>query len=265
MATWVDPFSGVAYDTSTPPLGDYHVIPEGTGYYAVEYSTGTQEVRFPAGGGDFHDYVQPGGYEADRGRMFYMPGDEYRILSAQGDLAGLQAALEAAGALSGDYLIGSPDAKTAAAMKKVLEAANAAGVGWEDILGRGLDGAAGSRGRGGGGGGGVAFITDDDVKALLNKASSGVLGRKLNGDEESALIGAFRGLYAGGTSPSTSAETAIRQGGPAGEAVAHDVGNVLSVIQQMLRGARWQRKRKSTRGWPTSATKSGAYTRPSRG
>ncbi len=250
MAVWVDPFTGRPVDTDVAPLGGpYPAIPGGTGIYQGDPSDmggNINTIPITPGGGTptlTGDLTFTGGYsfQPDRGAVFYFPGDEWRIISSYGDIANLQAALEAAGLLDNGYIVGVPDAKTAGAMKKVLEAANASGLAWQDVLRVGLDAAtsaAKSRGGGGGGGGGgVAAVTDEDITALANDTARSVIGRKLNDNEIASFIPAFRGALGSGTSPSVSAENLIRHDiAPQGEADAHQVGNVMDTISKLLGG-----------------------------
>lgn len=243
MPIWVDPFTGQIVDTDSPdPIGGpYPVIPYGSATYASEHTVNLLTTPIGPGTkpGDIY-YGSDPSLEFDRGPVFYMPGDEWRVIQGVGDLASLQAALEAAGVLNGDYLIGSPDEKTAAAMKIILASANASGQSWVDILRGSLAAAeAAKAGRGSGSGsgsGGAAFISDDDIKAVLNKTAQGVIGRNLREDELGGMIGSFRTGIGGGTSPTVVAEQTVRGAGTAGEAAAHDTGNVLAVISQMLGG-----------------------------
>lgn len=249
MAVWVDPFTGIPVETDSAPLGGpYPAIPGGTAIYQGDPSDmggNINTIPITPGGGTptlTGDLTFSGGYgfQPDRGATFYFPGDEWRIISGYGDIGNLQAALVAAGVLDGDYLEGMPDAKTAAAMKKVLEAANASGLSWEQVLQGGLA-AAGSRGRGGGGGGGggggVAVISDEDIAALANQVAYDSLGRNLNEGEIANFIPAFRGALGSGTSPKVSADNIIRKEvAPQGEADAHNVGNVMNVLAKALGG-----------------------------
>lgn len=248
MAVWVDPFTGQAIDTDVAPVGG--PTPAGPGGYAIYQGDPSDPASLTPrlnAGWSFSEGNTPftGGYgfEADRGATFYFPGDEWSIIQSYGDLGNLQAALAAAGVLDGDYIEGMPDGKTAAAMKKVLEAANAAGLSWDQVLRGGLDAAAqkaagrgGGGGSGGGGGGGAAAVTDEDIIALANQTAQGVLGRNLRGEEVGAFIPAFRSVLGSGTSPQVSAENLIRQETAPAEAGAHDVGNVMGALSKLLGG-----------------------------
>lgn len=154
---------------------------------------------------------------------------------------GLQQALYAAGYL-GKESVGDEWRDTHAnAYKRALADANRYGVSVEELLGTiaaqgGGPGGSGSRG-GGGGGLGAAGVTDEDITALANKVAQGVLGRNLRADEIGNFIPAFRGALSSGTTPQVSAENLIRNDiAPSGEAGAHDVGNVMGVLSQLLGG-----------------------------
>lgn len=250
MAVWVNPFTGRPVDSDTPPLGGpYPAIPAGNAIYQGDPSDmggAYNVIPVTAGGGTptlTGDLTFTGGYgfQAARGAAFYMPGDEWRIISSYGDIANLQAALEAIGVLSGNYIVGQPDAKTAEAMKKVLEAANASGLSWEQVLSGGLDAAqsaGGGRGGGGGGGGGggAAVLTDDDIRAFANQTAQNVLGRDLRTEEIDAFIPAFRAALTSGTSASVVSENLIRKETAPTESNAHDIGGVMQSIQKLLGG-----------------------------
>jgi hypothetical protein len=257
MAVWVDPFTGRPVESDVAPLGGpYPAIPGGWGVYQgdpsdfgaagmLPYGEGNPlAIQIGPGGTSDVDLTFSGGYgfAPDRGTVFYFPGDEWRIIQSYGDLEALQDVLDSMGLITGDYIRGAPDDKTAAAMKKVLEAANASGLSWEQVLQRGLDSAAqlaarrGGGGGGGGRGGGVAAITDEDITAIANEMARDVLGRKLNDEEIGRFIPAFRGAIAGGTSPTTSAENLIRQDIAPTEASAHDIGGVMQAVTRLLGG-----------------------------
>ena len=158
------------------------------------------------------------------------------------DVASLQSALIAAGLLSRKGVrAGMWDPDSASAYKKALTWANKLGVPVETLLAQLLDGAdvgSGSGGGGGGGGLGPAPISDEDITALAQKVSQGVLGRNLRPEELGNFIPAFRGIYqAQETTPQVGAENLIRHDiAPQGEADAHQVGNVMDTISKLLGG-----------------------------
>lgn len=258
-AVWIDPMTGNPITSSTAPLGGpAPALPGGTAWigdpmgqlYAVSVPAGGSADTAWAWQGD--PTLNPDGtvsynrnsllfaYEADRGADFYFAGDEWKILQQQEDVGTIQSALEAIGALSGDYIYGEIDPKTAAAFAKVLAAANASGRAWQEVLTRGLD-VAKTRGARGGSGSGPAPMTDEDIKAIGMKVAQGVLGRNLSEDEIANFIPAFRGATGGGvttagvTSPQTAAENVVRGTSPY-EAGAHDAGAVMQTISRMLGG-----------------------------
>lgn len=248
MGAYVNPFTGQIINTSDPespyygypvPLGGpTPVIPEGTGVVAAgpsdEYGFMTTYVAPGGATPDLAGQQDLVGFQATRGNRFYFSGDEWTIIQQYEDIASLQAQLEAAGALTGDYLNGSPDEATAKAMAKVLAAANASGLSWQQVLTSGVSAALAKK-KAGAGGGGAAALTDEDIKAIGNKVAQGVLGRNLNDEEIGNFVPAFRGATSNGTSAATASENVVRQNSPA-EAYAHDAGNVMQTISKALGG-----------------------------
>lgn len=200
MAVWVDPFTGNTIDTgdqdspfyrTAAPLGSPTPMrPAGT-VTQWDPITGATGFRTPSG---FYDedttaLMQSGQFTADRGRVLYMPGDEWKIIQSQSNLLSLQKRLEALGVLDGDYLEGSPDEKTAAAMKKVLEAANATGQKWDEVLAA----------AGGGKPSGqkkqplVIELTDPDtLRAVLQNGAQKMFGRFIGEDTIQKVIDGYR-------------------------------------------------------------------------
>ena len=191
------------------------------------------------------DVWDPGSGTVGSGEYPYTPpryykGYEYTPAAMSPDqIAELQGALEAIG-LKG-YIPGVWDTRSQSAFESLLGWANAAGVTWEEMLSSiGSQGGGSSGGGGGGGGGGLgpAPISDEDITALAQKVSQGVLGRNLRPEELGNFIPAFRGIYqAQETTPQVGAENLIRHDiAPQGEADAHQVGNVMDTISKLLGG-----------------------------
>lgn len=172
---------------------------------------------------------------------YYHEGDENAPYNYNPDAAyGLMVALVRAGYLSKSALSESWRDTHSAAYKRALADANRYGITIEELLGAMGESGAGGGGGGGGGGGslGPAPISDEDITALAQKTAQGVLGRDLRPDEIGNFIPAFRGIYeAQETTPQVGAENLIRKEvAPQGEADAHQVGNVMSVLAKALGG-----------------------------
>jgi hypothetical protein len=186
-------------------------------------------------------YVPPQIVGYGRGTPFYVQGDEWIPGNwSPEQIADVQAALKAAGWLSGSYRAGVWDTKSANAFENVLAAANASGLSWEEVLSMAAASGAGGGGSDGNARLGPAPISDDDIKALAQKMAQGVLGRNLRTDELERFIPAFRSVYVlGETSPQTIAENLVaHEVSPIGEAAAHQVGDALATFQAMLRGGK---------------------------
>lgn len=177
--------------------------------------------------GDPTEWKVPLYYEGDENDPFNRPADESYSL---------QLALVRAGYMGKGSLSDAWTGTASNAYKRALEDANRYGVSINELLG-GMMAGSGSGGSGSGSGLGPKPISDEDIIALAQKVSQGVLGRNLRAEEIGNFIPAFRGIYeAQETTPQVGAENLIRNDMAPAEAYAHDVGGVMQTVTKLLGG-----------------------------
>lgn len=165
------------------------------------------------------------------------------------EIYSLQVTLRQLGLL-GDFQRGVWDRNSANAFEIVLEAANASGLTWEQMIdkmsaeGAGLDEYDPSGGGGGGGGStGPLPPSPMDIEALGHEAAQKVMGRNLRPEEVPMFEQAFRSVYGNGTgdgvfdapSPDVLADRALRSVVPV-ETEAGDLVGAYDTFLQAISG-----------------------------